>query len=469
MASSQFSVSKASSVSFVISREVGTINNGILDTDFNFLNEEIADFYNCNLSPINYCQAWKWGDTIRFQFLYINTTTELPPTVRLLDSAGGFIQYIVPIDATAVYGLTVDFVWAAVFDTSVLPQPSSTVCDCYSFEISTIDPDETTNFFACGDFGTFEAALGTWAASTGGNNTLGQSVFGMSHSGNFSAIVTANAVPNAASYILLHCNAATTYTADQYYLYSGWVYIDSGNPIAVLAGDTISWDVSDLTDADVVYEAPALAGTLDVWQQFTILFKTGADVSGTPKARLTGVPAANGVAFFDDFEYFETNTITEATSQKVCLCDDIKCSAQFFYYAGNGKTEMQIVGFGLDGIQSFNVACSFRRFKFDDQAHTTQKESDGHTSLIIAEPEKIYTFKTNPVPAYMVEKITLAMKFSNVLIRPSGDLTANGVFFVMHSKNPTIEWEENSGASDMQATVEWEMVPADYNYKKANC
>ena len=450
----------ASAVSFVVQRGPDNIEFGNLDTDFNFLDADMSEFYHCPMTAPTYCQAWKYRDVIYFQFLYSHVSA-FPPIVRIFDANNDVVFDVNP-------ALIAGENYRATIRTIDLPSPGVGVCDCYSLHIGTIDPGDD-NFFACCDSGTFEAGVGTWAASSGGNNTLGQSVFGFSHSGDFCGKIIADPVPAGATNELVYCNAATTYTTGNYYYYTAWVYSDSGNPPNPL--DSISFDMSDITDAEVLYSEDAACSNVDSWRQIKCLIKINAVLSGTPKI-VTGLTAdANAVIYIDDISYTETNIISEAISQTVCICDVVECSAQFFYYPAEDLTEFGILGANpaSNASQSFNVNCSYRKFKFDDNDHVIQKTTAGVTSQIISRPDKIYTFKTGLVPRYMVEKITHAMKFSNVLIRPSNDLDANGVYFVMYSKAPNIEWEEFNGTDDLYATVEWEMVPRTYPYQKSNC
>lgn len=454
-------ISKANAVSFVILTSPGTIGASQPTTDFNYLHQDKSDYWNCNLDPNDYCQSYIHGDQITFQF--IGTFDVAIPFVNVYDSSGALV-----IEDASTFAMAVlpsgETPYRVLIDTSVLPVPSTTACDCYVIKLESIAFDDT-NLFVCADFGRFETGAAFWGAVTGGNNIMTQDNTHV-HAGAEAGLITADVAPAGGSDVPFQCNNALTFSPNTFYKYSGWGYQEAATPF-IDPLDELEWDISGFTDAVTIASFGMRGNQLNKWVNFWIVFKTGSDVTQTPRLTIGMLPLSNGQLWIDQFELFEGDYFTEAVSQCVEVCDNLTCSLNFTYYPNAEKVEMGLSGGSVagEGTGNFNIECNCRTISFTDDAYEITKDSSGTTSLIVSEPEKVYTFKTMPMPAYMVEKITLALKVSNFFVRAAGT-TNTKVQLIMRSKAPQVE---ASTAEATMFTMEWDMVLQVYDYTRSNC
>lgn len=476
------SIPKSSGLSFVINVTDGSGSIGeamaegadAVVLDANYLYEKTGAYFNCELTAPDYCQQYQSGDLINFQFSW-QSDTLLAPIAFLVDESEDEILAAFALTAlVTVDGVTT---YAASYRLGEI-----TGCLCLRAYIYSYDISIFNNFFGCGDNGTFEAIPGTWNMTTGGDNTLFQSLTQF-RTGAASALIVSDATPNFFSTRILTCGTLQGLGAQSIYIFRAWVKELTGTPF-INTGRIAKFDTSPLTGATIIFQQFYEQDVLNYnsWNEIALIFYCPTAIAAATIQIITNsLPAASGGFYIDDWDCrelrfdipmstdpFTSNDIIEAASQEICACnatnEKVKCTLIIKARGKDSSMELFFDGSG-DEIQDQFVRIKADRLvtatKNDDFAESD--DSAGTTEVRISRPRKVYRFATEPLPPYMVEKLTLLLGLDYTWIQV-GD-SGNWLRLTMLSKVPEID-TQNRGLS---FSMEWEMYVAEYPYQNSNC
>ena len=430
-----FFISAATSIKFKILTSAGTINESAF-LDGNFLHNEASTFNNLSTLSTEDCpQKYNCDDTVKVQFVMSQALTE--PVVEVVDSSGN-------VDGYPTLSNTSGDVWEFEIDWS-----GYTCGDVYQIKIYSLLFG--LNTLACGDSGTFETGVaGSWGVSTGGSNVIGKVSTPTAHGGTYSASIATPGSTTSAETDLLWCTSAFSLSADSVYVFEAYVQ-DNGTSPAIANNRQIQVDISDFSDATTFSHqqvTPSDDGR-NQWHLLRIIFQTGSDTSGTIKISTNANPQSSGFMYVDDMSLKPTTFVQEGVSEKISICTSWPDTSLLTWTSTVDHHGIEYVNSEI--VHTVRDQFHALRFSMIDELQEDRDNSIGQGFLHFSQKVKTYDFVTGILPAYMLEKVALALTHETVKL--------NGMQIVLVGEI-VIEWNPTQLMGTLKAPVR----PKTYNY-----
>ena len=439
------SISKASSFAFKVNTGANKINTDtstIEDPISNYLFADAATFFNCScLQPPDCFMEYLTTDTPLVQVNYDNSSQR--PLLKFEEDGGTETWYYM----TNING---DYY-------QQVPDLASIGVGCYTAYI--LSYTAGSNIFSCGDTGDFEVGNpGTWNIDSGGNTQAKDATL-EACSGSNMMKVTSSGSPVAADQRIAKCNNSLSLSTGTVYLITGKVLDEDANPFTVDDSE-VKWDVSEFSDATVLGEGrvtPSSDGR-DILHEVWMIFQTDTDVTGQIELLTDQIPQAAGNIFVDCLSIQALTGIEEeAESEPIKISASVSCMTLVEWWHGSEAHNQYYDGTDTYKNQMRIPDLFLTTFGHEDEQFEAVLDAGGTTTTGASRPQKIYPFVTGELPAFMIEKLMLAMKHSS--FRAFG--------FDLRLKDPDIDpdWTENG----LTGQIQTEVYPGTYSYQSARC
>jgi len=345
-------------------------------------------------------QPFDCDDTTEIQIIHENTDDpDIVLEIRSYDDDSIVLSLPFVVDSGNYKRASVDF---SLID-----------CDaCYYLQLTTLDFGGSV--WGCGDAGTFEAGIALWNVSYGLGLTIYQN--GIAHSGTYAAQLVSSASPTVAERTILYCtNDFNNIGQNQYFEVSGWVYDIDIVPFTQDFAE-VFWELTTgFTDAVIISETrvtPSEDGR-SMWHQFSMIFKTGSDDTGSIRIKTTATPQAGGYINIDDLRLAGANTIKEAHTEPIKVSNLSGCDKGIRYYSDSPSH-----GFYYDGTwENFmRLPVRLERERFEDPRFKMHRSSNGAASLLSSRLVRVYEGQTPHLPPWFLEKVAISMKHQHLFI-----------------------------------------------------
>lgn len=323
--------------------------------------------------------------------------------------------------------------------------------DCVYLRLSSLDISKG-NTFGCGDVGDFETVASGWGVSTGLTNSLSRSST-VAHKNTYSCRVTASSIPSAPASEILWCTAGNSVAAEGYHEISGWIYDSSGFSY-VQDFEEVYWTIdSGFAGASIISQTrvtPSEDGR-GQWHRVSMVFYAVAGaLSGTLKLKTGATPQANGILFIDEISLKGADLIEEAYTEPIKVDDLGACYLGVQYSSENPSHR-----FFYNGSWS-----NFMRWPITQEGNSYEdpdfqrfQTSAGLNIQTASRLIRIYKAKTDWLPDWFFEKISIALSHQDLLL--------NGVQFVKAEGGLSPDFPEYHALGTSELTL----VDDDYNYQ----